>query len=61
VVTSSSETSTSSTSREPIDLADRPELIDRYIELAAKRRSPKTIHNHLPLRNVMFRRAVVLD
>jgi integrase len=38
---------------------DQPELIDRYVALKAKRLSPKTIHNHLLLLNVMFRRAVV--
>jgi integrase len=40
-------------------LEAEPELIDAYVALkAAERLSPKTIHNHLLLLNVMLRRAV---
>jgi integrase len=38
---------------------EQPELIDRYIALKAKRLAPKTIHNHLLLLNVIFRRAAI--
>jgi integrase len=42
------------------DLEARPELIDSYISLKMTQGlSPKTIHNHLLLLNVMLRRATV--
>jgi integrase len=42
------------------ELEASPELIDAYVSLKAKQGlSPKTIHNHLMLLNVMLRRAAV--
>lgn len=46
--------------RQLAELEARPELIDSYISLKAMQGlSPKTIHNHLLLLNLMLRRAAV--
>jgi integrase len=46
--------------RQLTELEAQPELIDAYISLKASQHlSPKTIHNHLVLLNLMLRRATV--